>query len=95
MRARVQPFARLFARTPFQALATSMEQLFHQLGDIIVRAVPHSSSSSLLHIYLKKVLFKPLEKVLEERREKTQGAVEAAEAIVARLRERWMPMSRP
>ncbi len=59
-----------------------MEQLFHQLGDIIVRAVPAFILFVLLHIYLKKVLFMPLEKVLEERREKTQGAVEAAEAIV-------------
>ncbi len=59
-----------------------MEQLFRQLGDIIVRAVPAFILFVLLHLYLKKVLFKPLERVLEERRKKTQGAVEAAEAIV-------------
>ncbi len=59
-----------------------MEQLFKQLGDIIVRAVPAFILFVLLHLYLKKVLFRPLEKVLDERRKKTQGAVEAAEAIV-------------
>ncbi len=62
-----------------------MEQLGHlftQLGDIIVRAVPAFVVFLLLHIYLKKVLFQPLERVLEERRGKTQGAISAAEAMV-------------
>jgi F-type H+-transporting ATPase subunit b len=59
-----------------------MEQLFHQVGDIIIRAVPAFIVFVLLHLYLKKVLFKPLERVLEERRGKTQGAIEAAEAVV-------------
>jgi F-type H+-transporting ATPase subunit b len=59
-----------------------MEQLFQQVGDIIIRAVPAFIVFVLLHLYLKKVLFKPLERVLEERRGKTQGAVEAAEAVV-------------
>jgi F-type H+-transporting ATPase subunit b len=59
-----------------------MEQLFKQLGDIIVRAVPAFIVFVLLHLYLKKVLFQPLERVLEERRKKTQGAVEASEAII-------------
>ena len=65
-----------------------MEQLFKQLGDIIVRAVPAFILFVLLHLYLKKVLFKPLEKVLEERRKKTQGAVEAAETIVRQAAEK-------
>jgi F-type H+-transporting ATPase subunit b len=65
-----------------------MEQLFKQLGDIIVRAVPAFILFVLLHLYLKKVLFKPLERVLEERRKKTQGAVEAAEAIVRQAAEK-------
>lgn len=73
----------MFARTPFQAQATSkMEQLFKQLGDIIVRAVPAFIIFVLLHLYLKKVLFQPLERVLEERRKKTQGAVEASEVMI-------------
>ncbi|HNY40777.1 MAG TPA: ATP synthase F0 subunit B [Bryobacteraceae bacterium] len=62
-----------------------MEQLLHlfsQLADIIVRAVPAFIIFVLLHLYLKRVLFQPLERVLEERRKKTQGAVDASEAIV-------------
>ena len=62
-----------------------MEQLlplFKQVGDIIVRAVPAFIVFVLLHLYLKKMIFKPLEGVLEERRKKTQGAVEASEALV-------------
>ncbi|MBA3976485.1 MAG: hypothetical protein C0504_19940 [Candidatus Solibacter sp.] len=57
-------------------------QLLKQVGDIIVRAVPAFIVFILLHLYLKKVLFQPLERVLEERRKKTQGAVEASEAII-------------
>lgn len=57
-------------------------QLFKQVGDIIVRALPAFIIFILLHLYLKKVLFQPLEKVLEERRKKTQGAVDASEAII-------------
>jgi F-type H+-transporting ATPase subunit b len=62
-----------------------MEQLlilFGQVGDIIIRAVPAFIAFILIHLYLKKVLFQPLERVLAERRAKTQGAVEASEAIV-------------
>jgi F-type H+-transporting ATPase subunit b len=59
-----------------------MEQLFYQVGDIIIRAIPAFIVFVLLHLYLKKVLFKPLERVLEERRGKTQGAIGAAEAVV-------------
>lgn len=57
-------------------------QLFKQVGDIIVRAVPAFIIFILLHLYLKKVLFRPLERVLEERRKKTLGAVQASEAII-------------
>lgn len=57
-------------------------QLLKQVGDIIVRAIPAFIVFILLHLYLKKVLFQPLERVLEERRKKTQGAVDASEAII-------------
>lgn len=62
-----------------------MEQLgllFKQLGDIIVRAIPAFVVFLLLHLYLKKVLFQPLERILEERRSKTQGSFNASEALV-------------
>jgi len=62
-----------------------MEQLghlFQQLGDIIVRAIPAFVVFLLLYIYLKKVLFQPLERVLDERRRKTEGSFAASEALV-------------
>jgi len=57
-----------------------MEQLFRQLWDIIVRSLPAFVLFVVLHFYLKRVLFQPMERVLQERRGKTKGAFEAAEA---------------
>ena len=66
----------------------SMEQIFETLKEIIVRALPTFFLVILLHWFLKKVLFQPMERVLEERRLKTQGAVEASEASLARVHEK-------
>ncbi len=60
-----------------------MEQNLAFLKDILVRAIPTFVLVILLHWYLKKVLFQPLERVMEERRQRTQGSVEASEASVA------------
>ena len=65
-----------------------MEQIFEVLKGIIVRALPTFFIVILLHWFLKKVLFQPLERVLEERREKTQGAIEASEATLALVNEK-------
>jgi F-type H+-transporting ATPase subunit b len=61
-----------------------MEQNLEFLKGILVRALPTFLLVILLHWYLKKMLFQPLERVLEERRLKTQGSVESSEAAVAR-----------
>ena len=66
----------------------SMEQIFEALKGIIVRALPTFFLVICLHWFLKKVLFQPMERVLEERRKKTQGAVEASEATLARVNEK-------
>ncbi|MBI4891117.1 MAG: hypothetical protein HY821_10875 [Acidobacteria bacterium] len=60
-----------------------MEQNFAFLKDILVRAIPTFVLVILLHWYLKKILFQPLERVMEERRKKTLGSVESSEASVA------------
>ena len=60
-----------------------MEQNLEFLKGILVRALPTFVLVILLHWYLKKMLFQPLERVLEERRLKTQGSVESSEAAVA------------
>ncbi len=56
-----------------------MEQIFITLQGIIVRALPTFFIVILLHWYLKKVLFQPMDRVLEERRQKTLGAVKQSE----------------
>lgn len=65
-----------------------MQQIIVTLQDILVRALPTFALVILLHWYLKKVLFQPMERVLEERRSKTQGSVEASEASVAQAQKK-------
>jgi F-type H+-transporting ATPase subunit b len=50
-----------------------MEATLHALGGILLKAVPTFLLIVLLHFYLKKVFFKPLERVLEKRYEATEG----------------------
>lgn len=57
-----------------------MDATLHDLGAILLKAVPTFILLLLLNIYLKAVFFKPLKAVLEKRREATEGAREAAEA---------------
>ena len=51
-----------------------MEATLHALGGILLRAVPTFLLVVLLHFYLKGAFFKPLQKVLRQRYEATQGA---------------------
>ena len=54
--------------------------MLHALGGILLRAVPTFLLIILLHLYLKSIFFKPLEKVLKARYEATEGARLAAQA---------------
>ena len=59
-----------------------MEATLHALGGILLRAVPTFLLVVLLHFYLKRMFFKPLEKVLHARYEATEGAKQrAAESL--------------
>jgi F-type H+-transporting ATPase subunit b len=60
-----------------------MAQIFSTLQDILVRAIPTFFLVIALHWYLKKVLVEPMERVLAERRKRTEGAVAASEAALA------------
>jgi len=60
-----------------------MAQIFSTLQDILVRALPTFFLVIALHWYLKKVLIQPMERVLAERRKRTEGAVAASEAALA------------
>ena len=59
-----------------------MEATLHALGGILLKAVPTFLLIVLLHFYLKGVFFKPLQKVLRQRYEATEGARKlAAESL--------------
>jgi F-type H+-transporting ATPase subunit b len=68
-----------------------MDVILHQLGELLLKAVPTFILVVLLHFYLKNVFFKPLEKVLHQRYEATEGArklaKESLERAAAKTRE--------
>lgn len=56
-----------------------MDATLHALGGILLRAVPTFLLVILLHFYLKNIFFKPMEKVLKQRFDATEGARQLAE----------------
>ena len=56
-----------------------MDATLHQLGEILLRALPTFLLIILLYFYLRSVFFKPMEKVLRQRYEVTEGARKLAE----------------
>jgi F-type H+-transporting ATPase subunit b len=61
-----------------------MDSTLHQLGEILLKAVPTFFLVVLLHFYLKYIFFKPLAKVLHERYLATEGARKAARESLER-----------
>lgn len=61
-----------------------MEDTLQALGQIVLRGLPTFFLLLLLHFYLKRTFFAPLEKVLAERFEATTGARKQAESAMAR-----------
>ena len=51
-----------------------MESTLHALGGLLLRAIPTFVLVLLIHFYLKKMFFKPLEHVRQQRYEATEGA---------------------
>ena len=68
-----------------------MGDTFHALGQILLNAVPTVVLLLLLYFYLKYMFFKPMEKVLHQRYEATEGsrkmAEDASERAAARTAE--------
>jgi F-type H+-transporting ATPase subunit b len=60
-----------------------MDAMLHALGGIMLRAVPTFLLVILLHFYLKSIFFKPLQKVLRDRYDATEGARKHAEQSLA------------
>lgn len=59
-----------------------MEATLHALGQILVQALPTFFLVLFLFVYLRSMFFKPLESVLDQRNEATEGArKKAAEAL--------------
>ncbi|HEY2019341.1 MAG TPA: ATP synthase F0 subunit B [Bryobacteraceae bacterium] len=56
-----------------------MDATLHQLGEILLRALPTFLLVILLHYYLKSIFFKPLRKVLRQRYDVTEGARKLAD----------------
>jgi len=56
-----------------------MDQILRQLGELLLKAIPTFLLVVFLSLYLKRIFFKPLEKVLAERYAATEGARKLAE----------------
>ncbi len=60
-----------------------MDDTLRQLGELLLGAVPTVIFVTLLCILYNAIVHKPLRRVLEERRTKTEGAVEKSRADIA------------
>src|SRR5579863_10050257 len=60
-----------------------MEQTLEALSGILLKAIPTAFIFLLLYFYFKAMLFGPLDKVLKQRQELTEGARKAAENSLA------------
>ena len=60
-----------------------MDDTLRQLGELLLGAVPTVIFVTLLYILYNAIVHKPLRRVLEERRTKTEGAVEKSRADIA------------
>jgi|SRR3974390_1867959 len=60
-----------------------MDETLQQLGELLLGSVPTVILVVLLYVLYTTIVHKPLRRVLEERRGKTEGAVEKARADIA------------
>jgi F-type H+-transporting ATPase subunit b len=60
-----------------------MDDTLRQLGELLLGAVPTVILVTLLYILYSAIVHKPLRRVLEERRSKTEGAVEKSRTDIA------------
>jgi F0F1-type ATP synthase membrane subunit b/b' len=64
-----------------------MESTLHDLGQLLLKAIPTIFLLLVVHFYLKRMFFRPMAEVLSKRREATEGLRESAEAMRARAGE--------
>ena len=60
-----------------------MDQTLHQLGELLLGSVPTVILLALIYALYTSIVHKPLRRVLEERRSKTEGAIEKSKADIA------------
>lgn len=60
-----------------------MEATLHSLGDLLIKAVPTIIFFVFLTLYLKRIFFVPLAKVLDERKQATEGVRHLAQQAFA------------
>src|SRR3982074_2398429 len=60
-----------------------MDETLHQLGELLLGAVPTVVLLTVLYALYANIVHKPLRRVLEQRRSKTEGAVEKSRADIA------------
>jgi F-type H+-transporting ATPase subunit b len=60
-----------------------MDETLRQLGELLLGAVPTVILLALLYVLYTVIVHKPLRRVLQERRSKTEGAVEKSKADIA------------
>jgi F-type H+-transporting ATPase subunit b len=60
-----------------------MDETLHQLGELLLGAVPTVILLALLYALYTVIVHKPLGRVLEERHNKTEGAIEKSRADIA------------
>jgi F-type H+-transporting ATPase subunit b len=71
-----------------------MEETLQALGDLLLKAVPTIIFFALLTIYLQYVFFKPLAKILEERKRATEGVRELAQRAFAAAKQKTSEFER-
>lgn len=64
-----------------------MESTLHDLGQLLLKAIPTVFLLLVVHFYLKKMFFGPMADVLAKRRAATEGLRESAEVMRARALE--------
>jgi len=64
-----------------------MESTLHDLGQLLLKAIPTVFLLLVVHFYLKRMFFRPMADVLAKRRAATDGLRESAEAMRAKAAE--------
>ena len=64
-----------------------MESTLHDLGQLLLKAIPTIFLLVVVHFYLKAMFFRPMADVLAKRRAATEGLRESAEAMRAKAAE--------